>query len=659
MKNLKLVSLVAVLVIASLVLAACPQPEPQVVEKVVTQVVEVEKIVEQTVVTEVEKIVEQTVVVEEQVEVATEDYTTPHPILSDPKVRQAIAHCIDRDALIESVYPYVEDKTALRMDSWLPQSHWAYSGPYDFPDYDPEAGAALLDEAGWTLAEGATVRTNAAGDSLAVKYATTNAQFRQTWSAVMLQNLAACGIQALPSFVPASWWFGDTTGLSRRDFELGAFAWVGQPDPSGVSTYACSQIPLPSNNWEGQNYMGWCNETANAAVIRANNTLIKDERIAAYDEHQKEFAKDVVSIPMFERAEVEAWRTALQGVKSNPTEYATASLHEWTLADGGDTIVHGMTQEPDSMWHIATSMAAQREVAVPGTGYVPYTQYDYDFQPDLQDPLSTIENDLATNTAVEVKAGDKVYSAAGEPVELAAGVTVIDSEGNEVEYDGSSPLMMNQLVVTYKLKPFTWSDGTPATVADMALGVKIDCDPESGNTTFDLCKRIGDLENDITYSDSELAMTITYLPGNQYPLYYLYPFSYYPSQRVLSDGRVLADVPAVEWLTLPEIAETPLSAGAYYITEWVKGQSITLAANPYWWGGQPATPNVIFVFLADTNQAVAQLINGDVDFLDDSTLGAGAEVQTVIDAAETTGDITYRLAGGGTWEHIDINLFTK
>jgi hypothetical protein len=66
MKNLKLVSLVAVLVIASLVLAACPQPEPQVVEKVVTQVVEVEKIVEQTVVTEVEKIVEQTVVVEEE-----------------------------------------------------------------------------------------------------------------------------------------------------------------------------------------------------------------------------------------------------------------------------------------------------------------------------------------------------------------------------------------------------------------------------------------------------------------------------------------------------------------------------------------------------------------------------------------------------------------
>jgi hypothetical protein len=57
-----------------------------------------------------------------------------------------------------------------------------------------------------------------------------------------------------------------------------------------------------------------------------------------------------------------------------------------------------------------------------------------------------------------------------------------------------------------------------------------------------------------------------------------------------------------------------------------------LEANPYYWGGEVKTPNVIFVFVADTNQAVAQLLNGDVDYLDDSTLGAGAEVQTVIDA---------------------------
>jgi ABC-type transport system substrate-binding protein len=83
-----------------------------------------------------------------------------------------------------------------------------------------------------------------------------------------------------------------------------------------------------------------------------------------------------------------------------------------------------------------------------------------------------------------------------------------------------------------------------------------------------------------------------------------------------------------------------------------------LAANPYF-DGEVATPNAIFVFVADGNQAVAQLLNGDVDFLDDSTLGAGAEVQTVIDAANGGAPVQYEISGSPTWEHLDINLYTK
>lgn len=586
-----------------------------------------------------------------------EEYTTPHPILSDAKVRQALAYCIDREALIASVYPYVEDGTALEMDSFLPKTHWAYGGPYaDMPMFDPEAGKALLEEAGWAQGDG-PVRTNANGDALVLKFTTTSAQFRQTWSAVMIQNLADCGIQIIPTYAPASWWFGDTTGLARRDFELGAFAWVGQADPSGRTLYACDQVPLPSNNWEGQNYMGWCNPTASDAIVKANNTLVRDERVAAYNTVQQEFAKDVVSIPVFQRAEAEAWSSNLTGIRPDATEYATTNLQEWALADGGDTIVIGMTQEPDSMWSLVSSMAAQRLVDRAAVGVL-YSQYNYDFQPGLQGELSTLESGLATNEAVEVTAGDLVYDATGAPVELAAGVKVFDSEGNEVEYSGEGTVSMNQLTVTYKLNPFTWSDGTPGSIEDMKLGVTIDCDRDSGATTYETCDRIGDLANDITYSDSELAMTIKWLPGSQSPIYHLYPFFIYPSQRVLSDGRVLADVPAAEWATLPEIAERPLSYGAYVVKEWNKGQSIVLEANPYY-EGTVATPNVIYVFVADTNQAVAQLLNGDVDYLDDSTLGAGAEVQTVIDAANSTGSVQYEISPSSTWEHIDINLFTK
>lgn len=587
-----------------------------------------------------------------------EDYTTPHPILSDVRVRKAIAHCIDRDALIDSVYPYVDDevKPTLRMDTFLPKTHWAYSGPYtDYP-YDPEAGMALLEEAGWTTG-GGPFRVNAQGDSLAIKFVTTNAQFRQTWAAVAEQNLAGCGIQLIRTHAPASWWFGDTTGLARRDFELGAFAWVGQTDPSGRTLYACNQIPLPSNNWEGQNSMGWCNPEASDAIVLANNTLDRDVRIAAYDIVQKHFSEDMVSLPLFQRAEAEAWSMNLEGIVVDPTEYASASAANWSLVDGGDTIVIGFSQEPASLWSLVESAAVMAQIAQMGVG-IGNTQYSYDYQAVLQRELSTIEAGLATNEMVTVAAGDTVYNAAGDPEELAAG-TVVLVDGAPLTYDGSSELQLPQLTVTYALNDYTWSDGTPGSIEDVKLAYQINCDPQSGATTFITCNSIADIQ----YSDSALEWTVTYWPGVQAPDYYLMPFSIspnnpiYPSHQVLGDGRMLKDVPAAEWATLPEIAERPLSYGPFYVSEWQKGQSLTLDRNPYYAPGT-GVERIVVVFISDTNQAVAQLLSGDVDYLEKATLGGGAEVQTLVDAAEL-GQVHLEIIPSPTWEHIDFNLYTK
>lgn len=644
MKRTRMLSLLTLIAILAMVISACTAPAGSTTTESAPAA---------------ETTTEEAPAEEGMAEVSDDAYSTPHPILSDIRVRQAIAHCVDRDALISSVYTYVSDdvKPTLRMDTFLPKTHWAYSGPYtDYP-YDPDAGMALLEEAGWTLADGGSVRTNAQGDSLTLSLTTTDAQFRQTWAAVAEQTLEGCGFAIERNHIPASYWFGDTTGLARREFELGAYAWVGQADPGGQTLYACNQIPTPRNNWEGQNYMGWCNQEASDAIVLANNTLDRDERIAAYDIVQKNFADEMVSLPLFQRAEAEAWGINLDGLRVDPTEYATASAASWSLADGGDTILIGFSQEPASMFTLVESAAVQAQIAQMGIG-VGNTQYSYDYQPVLQAELSTLESGLATNEMVAVEPGDTVYNADGEPEELQEGTRLV-IDGATVEYDGSSALELPQLTVTYSLNPYTWSDGTPGSVEDIKLAYSINCDRESGATTFNTC----DTFQDVAYSDSDLEWTITYLPGAQSPTYYLMPFSIspnapvYPSHQELSDGRMLADVPANEWATLPEIAETPLSYGPFYISEWIKGQSITLEANPYYEAGTGAQ-TIIVVFVTDTNQAVAQLLSGDVDYLEKATLGGGAEVQTLVDAAEQ-GQVNIEIIPSPTWEHIDMNLFTE
>ncbi len=584
----------------------------------------------------------------------SEAWTTPHPILSDLKVRQAIAHCTNRPELIASVYPFLDEaqQGKLLMDANLPQGHWALAtdGLTTYP-FDVEKGAALLDEAGWTLAEGETERANADGDVLSLSFTTTNAQFRQTWSAVFIQQMAACGVQIIPTFAPGSYWFGSSTGLRRREFELGAFAWVGETDPGGQTLYACNQIPLPSNNWNGQNYMGWCNDTASQAILAANNTLNREERIAQFATFQQEFTKDMVSLPLFNRTEAAAAANRVTGFVPNPTEYYTANIDEWTVSDG-DTVVLGFTQEPASLWGVIESAAVQR-TAANLLGVAAATTFDYDYQAEGLTELPTIENGGSTNEDIEVSPGDIVWNTDGEAVELAAGVTVVNAAGETVTYE-SGALTMKQLAVTFEfVEGIKWEDGEPLKQADFELANKINCDPESGAVSLTVCESTAKVD----YL-SDTSYTVTYHPGVQWPEYFVYTVGAYPSHQVLADGRTLADVPAAEWATLPEIVDDPLSNGPYVLDSWEKGQSMTFTANPNYYKGEPAIKTIVIKFIADTNQAVAQLLTGEVDVLGTETLGAGAEVQTVLDAA-AAGDVQAFTIASPTWEHIDFNLFVK
>lgn len=625
-------ALLAFVSIASILLAACA---PQQVEVPVTVVVKETQQVE----------VKETQIVE----VEKQAFTTPHPILSDQRVRQAIAYCTNRPELIKSVYGFVDNPDTLLMDSFIPTDHWAHADGLTQYPFDPDKGKALLDEAGWTLAEGATYRTNAAGDELALKFTTTTAQFRQTWAAVFEANMKDCGMRIVRLHAPASWWFGDTTGLSRRDFELGAFAWVGEADPGGETLYACDKIPTPANNWEGQNFMGWCNEAASKAIKLANNSLKREDRIKQYAIVQQEFAKDMISLPLFNRVEVNATNKDLTGFAPAPGEsYASYNVYDWAIP-GQDTIVLGYTQEPASLFTLVENafVAVNAFSLISGRAI---TSLNYDFKANLYlKDLPTLENGGATLTAVEVKAGDKVVDANGDVVELAAGTKVLDADGNEVEYkDGT--IKMNQMTLNFQLVDgIKWSDGEPLKAADMELAAKINCDKDSGATDFTVCERTA------SSSFTDTSYTRVLVPGYTPPLYFTLGPDWYPAHRVVSDGRKLADVPAKEWTTLKEIAESPLGTGPYVITDWVKGQSMSFEANPNFYKGAPKTPKVIIKFVADTNQAVAQLLTGDVDVLFAETLGAGAEVQTVKDAADK-GQVKIFIQPSATWEHIDMNL---
>ena len=122
-----------------------------------------------------------------------------------------------------------------------------------------------------------------------------------------------------------------------------------------------------------------------------------------------------------------------------------------------------------------------------------------------------------------------------------------------------------------------------------------------------------------------------------------------------TERKKLADVPAKDWQTLPEMATNPIDTGPYMLTGWKKGQTLTYEANPYWYKGKPATPKLVIKIL-DTSNAEAQLISGDVDFLGDETL---TSMDKTLADAEKAGKVKTLVLASATWEHIDFSLFIK
>jgi hypothetical protein len=84
----------------------------------------------------------------------------------------------------------------------------------------------------------------------------------------MEENLLGCGSIVRLHARPTG---GLGTRLSGWRLELGAFAWVGEADPGGVTLHACDQIPLLPTSWNGRTT--WVVQRGEYGVKPANNTL--------------------------------------------------------------------------------------------------------------------------------------------------------------------------------------------------------------------------------------------------------------------------------------------------------------------------------------------------------------------------------------------------
>lgn len=239
--------------------------------------------------------------------------------LQDVRVRQAIAHCTNRQRFIDQANLGLGEVA----HSYIPAAHLVYPENLLEWRYDPDLGNALLDGAGLLDDDGDGVRETAVGTPFQITFYTTlGAELRPAIGNLLLEDLAACGIEVIEDYLPGNEMFRSAPEgpiLGRR-FDTALFGWVVSTQPI-CHFWHSSQIPTEANDWQGNNIAGWQNEDFDAACDQARQSFWDSEAFQeGHGTAARIFADELPSLPLFTRVLVAAARPEVHNFKPDSTQ---------------------------------------------------------------------------------------------------------------------------------------------------------------------------------------------------------------------------------------------------------------------------------------------------------------------------------------------------
>ena len=204
-----------------------------------------------------------------------------HPFFADRKVRQAIAHAVNKKELVEGVLFGLGQEA---IGPYKPGT-WVYNPDVPKFPYDPAKAKGLLAEAGWrpggdgTLEKGGkkflfTVLTNAGNES------------RAKAAAILQQNLAAVGIQM--EIRTVEWAAFINEFVDKRKFDAVILGWSVTPDPDQYDIWSSKKTGPKELN-----FVGFSNPEVDRLLEDGRRTFDIEKRRMAYFRIQEILAEEL------------------------------------------------------------------------------------------------------------------------------------------------------------------------------------------------------------------------------------------------------------------------------------------------------------------------------------------------------------------------------
>jgi peptide/nickel transport system substrate-binding protein len=224
---------------------------------------------------------------------------------ADIRVRQAIAHAIDRPFIVDKGYFGLGRPGTSPIPTGIP---WAYNPKVPMYPYDPARAAALLDEAGYRGPERMTLRFAYDPDNSAVAKA----------AEIVAQQLRAIGINVRQTPMERSLLIDKVFKQYEFDLFMHNYSTYGDPAMGVTRAYECDNIrPAPFVNVER-----YCNPKVDELFAAGASATTPAERARSYFQAQEIIVRELPTIPVLEYGDTHVARGRMHNL------FLSRSSHE-------------------------------------------------------------------------------------------------------------------------------------------------------------------------------------------------------------------------------------------------------------------------------------------------------------------------------------------
>jgi peptide/nickel transport system substrate-binding protein len=259
---------------------------------------------------------------------------TPHPILSDVRVRQAIRLAIDVDTISQQIF------YGYGVPVWTEFFRPPYICDIPRPKFDLEAAKALLEQAGWTDNNGDGVREchgcmNAPEGYLMEMEFITYAEYGEPLTLTqqfIAEALGKIGMKLNLSVIQGSvlWADSQSGGIEQTgnfDIDLWDDGYGGIDPTDYLWELYSSAAATPDFGW---NIARWQNEEFND-LLNSAYTLDESYRKETFCWMAQILDEQLPDILMFSSVNADAYSLRLQGVQSSTNDLVTWNIADWQI----------------------------------------------------------------------------------------------------------------------------------------------------------------------------------------------------------------------------------------------------------------------------------------------------------------------------------------